>query len=325
MDENKKQNFKIVIIILIIFLIVLSSLLILRNFESRGASFDINKKDTFFSSNFSSNSIFILGSSQIGPLNATSINQILNDVLIEDYEVYNLAYHGNAPYRDQFGNELIEIQPKLLVYGISYRDFEFSQQNTFDDSFFPDVHEIVEYQLLKIGNDKFPLNPQFLIRTLIRDFSSDDVKINSISSVYHENTPFYPYNPNPILKSYDDVISKDIISTTSPRLLEDTSHPFKRHSEKFLELFLEKMNDNSINVVLISTPLADISPIHTEIKNNYEMFLKKLEKKYDIKIFRFDTAYYGLDLWENKSHVSYHPDVTKYNEDIAKIILNEVK
>lgn len=325
MEKNNQQNLKIVVTLLIIFLIVVSSLLLLRSFETRGASFDLDKKSTFFSNTFSSNSIFILGSSQIAPLNPIAINQILDENLVEDYEVYNLAYGGNAPYRDQFGSELVEIQPKLLVYGISYRDFEFSQQNTFDDSFFPDVHEIVEYQLLKIGNDKFPLNPQFLIRTLIRDFSSDDVQINSISSVYHENTPFYPYNPNPILKSYDDVIGKDIISTTSPRLLEDTSHPFKRHSEKFLELFLEKMNDNSINVVLISTPLADISPIDNEIKNNYEMFLKKLEKKYDIKIFRFDTAYYGLDLWENKSHVSYHPDVSRYNDDVAKIILDEMK
>jgi len=278
----------------------------------------------FYTQNFEGKKIFIFGSSMVSAINATHVqkNLLEND---HKYEVYNLAYGGNAPYRDQFGSELVEIQPKLLVYGISYRDFEFSQQNTFDDSFFPDVHEIVEYQLLKIGNDKFPLNPQFLIRTLIRDFSSDDVQINSISSVYHENTPFYPYNPNPILKSYDDVIGKDIISTTSPRLLEDTSHPFKRHSEKFLELFLEKMNDNSINVVLISTPLADISPIDNEIKNNYEMFLKKLEKKYDIKIFRFDTAYYGLDLWENKSHVSYHPDVSRYNDDVAKIILDEMK
>jgi hypothetical protein len=325
MDENKKQNFKIIIIIFIIFLIVLSSLILLRSFETRGASFDINKKSTFFSSNFSSNSIFILGSSQIAPVDPISVNQILNDKIIEEYEVYNLAYGGNAPYRDQFGNELVKIQPKLLVYGISYRDFEFSQENTFDDSFLPDAHKIIEYQLLKLGNDKFPLNPQFLIRTLIRDFSSEDAKVNSITSVYHENTPFYPYNTNPILKSYDEVISKNTTSAKLPRLLEDTSHPFKRHSEKFLELFLEKMNDNSINVVLISTPLADISSIDPKIKNNYEIFLKKLEKKYGITIFRFDTAYYGLDLWENKSHVSYHPDVTKYNEDIAKIILNEVK
>ena len=325
MDKNKKQNIKIVIIVLIIFLIVVSSLILLRSFETRGAYFDINEKSTFFSSAFSSNSIFILGSSQIAPVDPTSVNQILRDNLIEEYEVYNLAYGGNAPYREQFGNELVKIQPKLLVYGISYRDFEFSQENTFDDSFLPDAHEIVEYQLLKLGNDKFPLNPQFLIRTLIRDFSSEDTKVDSITRIYHENTPFFHYNVNPILKSYDEVISGDTTSSKSPKLLQDTSHPFKRHSEKFLELFLEKMNDNSINVVLISTPLADISPIDSKIKNNYEIFLKKLEKKYGITIFRFDTAYYGLDLWENQSHVSYHPDVTRYNEDIAKIILNEVK
>jgi len=324
MDENKKQNFKIVIIILIIFLIVLSSLLILRNFESRGASFDITKKDTFFSSNFSSNSIFILGSSQIGPLNATSINQILNDVLIEDYEVYNLAYNGNAPYRDQFGNELIEIQPKLLVYGISYRDFEFYQQNTFNDSFLPDTHEIIEYQLLKIGNDKIPLNPQFLIRSLFRDLTSVDTKLESVN-FYQDNTPFFPYKVNPVLKSYDEVQPKINNLTNSTRLLDDISHPFKRHSGIFLEMFLEKMTNNSINVVLISTPLAYISDISDERKNTYDIFLKKLEKKYGVKTFRLDTAYYGLDLWEDKRHVSYHPDVTQYNNDISKIILNEVK
>lgn len=310
------------IIILITFFVALSSLIFLTNFETRGSSLDISRKNDFFSNAFSKNSIFILGSSQIAPLNATSINKILNKESIQNYEVYNLAYGGNSPYRENFDDELIEIHPLLVIYGISYRDFEFSEKNDFNSSIFPHLQDIIGYQLLKIGNNNIPLNPQFLVRSLLRDLSFSDLE-STHNTHYVNNTPFFLYKKNPVLKTSDEITKN--LSNSSRNFLADVSHPFNKHSERFLELFIEQMQNNSINIVLISTPLLGVEYLDVQTKNDYDEFLKKLETKYQIKVFRFDTIYNDLDIWQDASHISYHPSVSQFNLDVSKIIQDEVK
>jgi len=246
---------------------------------------------------------------------------MLNDEHAKNYEVYNLAYAGNSPFRENFDDELIEIDPLLIIYGISYRDFEFSDKNNFESSIFPNIKNIVEYQLLKIGNNNIPLNPQFIIRSLIRDFDSNEIEQKQ-NTQYLNNTPFFLYSKNPKLKTHDEVTANLFNFTRDP--LADISSPFNKHSEKFLELFIEKMQKNSINIVLISTPISDIENIDIEKRKKFDDLIFKLKTKYNVKFYNFDSKYNGLDIWADASHISYHPSVSQFNFDIFEIIKNEV-
>lgn len=121
------------------------------------------------------NRIFLVGSSHVGRLNATFIqNYLLNHG--KNYEVFNLAVAGDKPSLQLLSlkNEIL-LKPVLVVYGISFRDFESTQQNTSSISSFqtfstvnsplPDLHDLFVTSLYPITlNENFPSfeNPQFL-------------------------------------------------------------------------------------------------------------------------------------------------------------------
>ncbi len=69
------------------------------------------------------NKIFLLGSSHIKPLNTTYIQEQLSKNN-QDFDVYNLAIGGDSPQeRLKSLDLLISSKPKIVVYGIAYRDF----------------------------------------------------------------------------------------------------------------------------------------------------------------------------------------------------------
>lgn len=53
--------------------------------------------------------------------------------------------------------------------------------------------------------------------------------------------------------------------------------------------------------------------------------LDELEEKHGIQIYEFEEKYTELDIWGNIEHVSYHQNVTIFNEDTAKMIITEIR
>ena len=83
------------------------------------------KDHPFFAENKNSDSekILLLGGSGAIQLNSTMINQSLNQNY-ENHVFYNLAYNADTPkQRYKSINETIMLKPKLVLYGITYVDF----------------------------------------------------------------------------------------------------------------------------------------------------------------------------------------------------------
>jgi len=84
-------------------------------------------KKNFFSSNFpEQQTIFLLGSSHMGIINVTRVNDMMVD---DNITVYNLAEPGNSPsVRIKQLEQIISAKPEIVFYGLSYRDFQFPYQ-----------------------------------------------------------------------------------------------------------------------------------------------------------------------------------------------------
>ena len=79
----------------------------------------------FFSSELESEnlSIFLIGHSHVGQLNNTKINQIISENH-NNVDVYNLAmYHDTPSVRSEQIDEIINLNPKMILYGIAIADF----------------------------------------------------------------------------------------------------------------------------------------------------------------------------------------------------------
>jgi len=118
------MNGRIVISVSIAFAIVFLSLFMLDNAFS-----DPEKKDLLFylQENSKNNKILILGSSHVGILNTTLIDEM---IFLEnaDYEVFNLAYSNDKPKkRAEILQQMIFLKPEIVFYGISFRDFGYHQ------------------------------------------------------------------------------------------------------------------------------------------------------------------------------------------------------
>ncbi len=83
------------------------------------------KDEPFFAENKNSDSekILLLGGSGAVQLNSTMINGLLNKNY-ENHVFYNLAYNADTPkQRYNSINETVMLKPKLVLYGITYVDF----------------------------------------------------------------------------------------------------------------------------------------------------------------------------------------------------------
>ena len=58
-------------------------------------------------------------------------------------------------------------------------------------------------------------------------------------------------------------------------------------------------------------------------KKSFSVLLDDLAEKYDLEIYEFEEKYVELDVWGDIEHVSYHKNVTIFNEDVAKMIIME--
>ena len=181
------MNGKIVLSVFIAF-IVTFGLLFTIQFMPKDSNNEI-EKDSFFSQKFDleTNRVFLLGSSHIGHLNSTYIiDTITND--FDDYDVFNLAVNSDNPKeRAESIDKIISLHPKIVFYGISYRDFE--TESSFDEkSILPDFKILVEDN---IPNELESINPQLITRRAIGDVLNDISIVKApVYDIHPPNTPF---------------------------------------------------------------------------------------------------------------------------------------
>ena len=160
------MNIKILCSIIIAFSISFSFFIIFQH-ESWN-SLDPHK-NSFFQENTNELEIpiLILGASNVGMLNVTNIQLSVNEQN-KNIEIYNLAIAGDKPSkRFQQMNEIISMNPKIVLYGIGMRDF--ASENYPSNDILPDPSFYLSNFLSDIS-PSFLDNPKLTTLNYIKNF-----------------------------------------------------------------------------------------------------------------------------------------------------------
>ena len=281
----------------------------LFNYEFFTQEFDPNKKI-----------IFLLGSSNVGQLNVTKVNEMVSSQH-NDYEIFNLSYNADTPkIRFKSIEETISLKPKYIFYGVSFLDFKHptEKENIFDIKF--------SFAQLLPDNTIEKFNPKFNTVEKIKEaFVSTGLfppprKIFSIS-----NTPFFEYNEDSTKIMTEDELKRELplsgVYASEINLTDD-------HQEvQYFEKIISEFQKNNIKVVVFTTPVPNLyyNALSDSVKDDFNKLLEKVSNDYDVEIYNFSNEFGDMDIYWDLIHVSYNEKSLVYNESVAKIILKEIE
>ena len=309
------SNFKIALIPILVIIITFSLLGFFQilDLESQliGGGHMLNPhfiETPFFENDFSkSRTIFLLGSSRVASSNVTQVNDLISN---KNISIYNLATSGDTPSKriDQL-NDIISSNPEIVFYGISYRDFKFPYN--YNISYIPTSEQINSCFL----EEYFISNPELLMRYFLKSIGSKDLGI--LSKTYMKNTPFYDYKPV-LIPNDSKFIQNDSVKTW-------VKHCNMHENISSINTIISEFQSNNIKVVIFTTPLHELylKSISDSQKEQFDKMLSNLSVKYNVEIYKFEEKYSELNIWQSPDHISYHKSITKYNEDIASMIIKE--
>ena len=265
--------------------------------------------------------IFIVGSSNVYAINATSINEQLSNEQ-KNYLVYNLADQGDNPTRRLSSiDNIISHKPEFVLYGIGIWDFEkpisklqshsaidfLLQPGDFFKSLFQDNIDLYGY-----GPGKLFISPKD------RSLLSLKYILRGSDQPYH---PFDKYEPTSI--------------HSNERLVEDFGIPCSNggldvteENKKIIALnqIIHKFQKNGIKVILYSTPesKAMYGAFQPQDLKDFQRMLNNKSNEFSIPVYFLHEKYVDLEIWRDIVHIAIHPDAQIYTDDILKIILKEI-
>lgn len=265
--------------------------------------------------------IFIVGSSNISAINATSINEQLSNEQ-KNYLVYNLADQGDNPIRRAGSiDNIISHKPEFVLYGVGLWDFQkpishlqshsasdfLLQPGDFFKSLFQDNIDLYGY-----GQGNIFISPKD------RSLTSLKYILRGPDQPYH---PFIKFEPTSI--------------HSNERLVEDFGIPgpnevldVTEENKKIIALnqIIHKLQKNDIKVILFSYPHSKVmySTFQPQDLKDFQRMLNNKSNEFSIPVYFLHEKYVDLEIWRETLHVAIHPDAQIYTDDILKIILKEI-
>jgi len=264
--------------------------------------------------------IFIVGSSNVYAIDATSINEQLSNEQ-KNYLVYNLSDQGDNPTRRLSSiDNIISHKPEFVLYGIGLWDFEkpishiqshsaidfLLQPGDFFKSLFQDNIDLYGY-----GPGKFIISPKDRSLTALKYI------LRGPDQPYH---PFIQQVPTPIL-SYEKLIEVFGIP-------ENDGMDVAEETKKIIALnqIIHKLQKNDIKVILFSYPHSNAmySTFQPQDLKDFQRMLNNKSNEFSIPVYFLHEKYVDLKIWRDTVHIAIHPDAQIYTDDILKIILKEI-
>jgi hypothetical protein len=305
------MNKRISVTVLIAFFIVFSSLFVFNN------TFSEISTEKFYSQDFDTQKkkILIYGSSHVFQLNNTYINNQISKNF-ENYIVYNMGENADTPKRRWLNVQNdISLNPELIFYGITFRDFSTTSKNE---------NQFTDFKLTNLLPDDLArvetINPKLTTLEVLRGIVIDVLAEESKKDVPYPNNPAFSEKPieriltYEELQSYPSVIPMDI--------------PLENNEELgYFKKILDSYNDENIKVIVFINPhhRTALDAIPSVEKTKFFEILSKIEKEYDVKIFDFSEKYADLQIWRDPTHVAYNSDAIIFSEDMAKLIIQEIE
>lgn len=280
--------------------------------------------------------IFILGSSEVGRINATYVNQILNENEI-DYKAYNLGKPRDMPTdRLKVIESLIDAKPELVLYGIGFRDFGYSSEwkSTVESSVRSTTCEQLSTKnLLPSPKDVLPI--KFLLENYYEELSPlgqpKQTTINTLRDILSiksdkefnddQYSPFYSGTPRDA-----EIIPENNIQNILNDFCFHMNYELGSTQKIAIEKILYNLNKNNIKTVLFVTPHDKffLKMLSNDERTNFELTLNELSNKYSIPIYSLIDKYHGMPVWNHFNHIAMNQSALIYSYDISNIIMENL-
>jgi RNase H-fold protein (predicted Holliday junction resolvase) len=278
--------------------------------------------------------IFILGTSQVGPLNVTDITHYLS-LHGKNYNVYDLAISADSPlYRLADLNKIISLKPEVVVYGMGYLDLErknmqnlspFGTSQTNQVDILPAPNRLFDKLTLSIAENEFVSkilkDPQFTSWVFLNLVMKRDIRYNypDISS----DTPLYTQSITPPINNIE--LNEQL--SRLPQVFRGIDPIDKNEQALALEKIISTLKKNNIKVVLFTIPYSKsyLNTIPESDKQIFSSIIKEIANKYDVKTYFLDDKYANLKVWNDPLHVAYNENTTVYTDDIENMILDKIE
>lgn len=319
-NKQMKTINKIIFAVIFSFIFTLSIFFIIFN-QFPAEDSDL-KNHSFFYQKFDpkNKKILLLGSSHTGQINSTLLQDNISKI-DENVIIYNLAYNGDNPKkRVEQLKQITSLQPSLIFYGISYRDFgsiDIKQNSSLEINNF--LSNSLD-QIFKINR----INPKLITLEAIRNiFSSTDIFPPEGNRIYIENQPFFSYDRSQMIIVSDEELQKQKIITQIPNIEKKDSNDQFQYFKKFLQ----EMENEKIEVVIFTTPVHRyyLENIPEKDKKEFQLILNEIGEEGNLKIYEFTDKYADLQIWYNLSHVSYNKKAMIYSEGVSEMIISEFR
>ena len=299
------SNIRILISLSIAFLIALGAFSLLYN-EFPDTHID-RKNHSFFKEKLEDEKIFLLGSSHVNQLNTTHIvNKVFTNT--EKYTVYNLAINADDPKkRFEDIEKIISLNPDIVFYGISYRDFSSISND-----------QIQQYKITIDINPKF--STMQAIRSVLTELGIFQELKNQLSDT---NSPFKMIGVKQTIIETKENLE---LQTKNQKINQLTIKIENNQQASYFKKIISKLQENDIKVIIFTTPISHSfnKEIPITTKENFKIILNDVTKQFEIKMYNFTNRYSELNIWQNPTHVSYNMDAIIFSEDIANMIIQEV-
>lgn len=267
----------------------------------------------FFSKNFENkNKIIFIGSSYVGEMNSTYVNEKISKKY-PDFVVYNLSYNGDNPNkRIQFIDEIVELDPAIVFYGISYGDLKVEDISEKED-LLPNIKEFF-HSIKKDNIDPTPVNPKLITLQNIRN------QFQNLNLFPNSEIFFLPYSPFMIFQSYHTIIDTDLHYSSHTK-------PFDTLKMKNFYNLVKELHENKIPVVIFTPPHHASFLEKTSILQQERLtsLISNTTNNFELNFYNFTHKYQDLEIWRNPSHVAYNIDSLIYSHDVVSMINLEIE
>ena len=318
---------KLLSIILFSFLLSFSIFLVLIQifYQEQEIALIEDEKNYYSSIKEIDHKIFLVGGSHISAINPFFIEEFLGENN-EEYEVFNLSKMANRPLREIKNIDLlISAEPEIVVYGISARDFatiqSINKPTVKSNQPLPDPSLFFKNWLNIQNSELLILQPDFSPKLI----TLKELRGKTVNSQDYIKAPFFRFDyKRDFNVMVDEKLQLQAIRDAKP--VEITSID-KNQDLLSLKKIITHLQENNIKIILFTTPqhkyVYDL--VATSEKQAFEKIIVELEKSNNLEIHRFTEKYSDLEIWRNPTHIVVSKSASIFSDDIAKLILKELK
>jgi len=292
-----ETNRSIILFVILGFLIVFSlfvtaQYIILNNFlvGERDPLYLKTLNEIREESDETTNKIFLFGSSHVMQLNFTHIQQIVSSE-------YLAVASDNPKDRLKLLNELVDLKPEIVFYGIGFRDFQsikLVSENSVvkPESFLPDPKEFFERVYFSIekstGQDMdFLESPKVLTLKFYRKIIGDEGNENITPQRFQ----------NDIILSLKELKADDLFLPQAKFKIKPLD--INKKFESLIEI-IKILQENNIKLIIFTTPHTSfyLENLPESNKNLFEEAINEISQL-NVKVYRFHDKYTQLNIWSD--------------------------